>query len=259
MQKSNVVSKKTIENAIYFLVMFAAAAITPFIAKPLAKLFDGITMDWSERGQLREFFVQLITCLFWGLEWLALYYVNKKRKAAKTSNDVESEISEQAEVLAEAAVADAAIKKKRFLPMTNLVFLLGITVVCVFVLSAQIDFQVKPFYDIGEKISLSGLVVKGSILVGNIIKCIWTVLLLRYALRFATALTENTKLAQYSWVKWCITGALVFLYGVYDVLITANPFAWTYLLFYVAFTLVYYLMEKNEKKSFLLIFFIYIF
>ena len=65
---------------------------------------------------------------------------------------------------------------------------------------------------------------------------------------------ENLK-----WLVWVGVGFLLLGFGVYDVLMSANPFAWTYLLFYVAFTAVYYFAERNNVKAFLLIFFIYIF
>lgn len=253
-------TRKCLGNAVCFVVMFVCAAVTPFIAQPIAKLFDGVTMDWSQRGQLRDLFIQLFTCIFWGLEWLGIHLAYKKYKEKSAAVNVGFE-TPTALADAELAVADAKPqeKEKRFLPITNVLFLLLITVVCIFVLSVQIDFQVKPFYDLGEKISLAGLVVKGSILAGTIVKCVWPVLLLRYGLRFGEALLQACGVEKSAWLKWCIAGVLLLSYGVYDVLITANPFAWTYLLFYVAFTLVYYLMEKNEKKSFLLIFFIYIF
>ena len=61
------------------------------------------------------------------------------------------------------------------------------------------------------------------------------------------------------YVKWLGVGVLVMLFGTCDVLAFATPFTWTYLFFYAAFTAIYFFTEQSPVKSFLLIFFIYIF
>lgn len=280
MKISGIKTKEFQENVFFYALFFIFAAVTPFIAKPIAVLFDGWKLtQWAEEGGLRGLFEQVLTFIFWAIEYLILWLILNKKQAGDKEN-----VSSLSPALAEAATADAtdkAAKKKakkeralalnkrigfekksELLPIKNLAILTGIVAVCILILSMQIDFQVKPFYDIGEKVSTTGLAVKGSIILGNAIKCIWPTLLLKTAYKASSALMGSfTTLSekQSTLLTWLLTGAAVLVYGVYDVLVTANPFAWTYLLFYVAFTFVYYFAKQDDVKACWLIILIYLF
>lgn len=280
MKISGIKTKEFQENVFFYALFFIFAAVTPFIAKPIAVLFDGWKLtQWAEEGGLRGLFEQVLTFIFWAIEYLILWLILNKKQAGDKEN-----VSSLSPALAEAATADAtdkAAKKKakkeralalnkrigfekksELLPIKNLAILTGIVAVCILILSMQIDFQVKPFYDIGEKVSTTGLAVKGSIILGNAIKCIWPTLLLKTAYKASSALMGSfTTLSekQSTLLTWLLTGAALLVYGVYDVLVTANPFAWTYLLFYVAFTFVYYFAKQDDVKACWLIILIYLF
>lgn len=262
MQKKGEVSKKVIENTVRYAVYFLLVVITPLLAQPVAKLFDWCTLDWAEKGQLREFFHELFTCAFWGIEFLALYFVNRRMKSegGKRNSSITKIENQDLEIQAEVAVADGEKKaEKPLLPMRNIIFLFLISAACVLLISTQIDFQVKPFYDIGKKISTSGIMIKASVIVRNVVKCVWITMLLKSAYTLMEGVLETFKKKKSDWLIWLGVAFLVFCFGIYDVVASKNPFAWTYLLFYLAFTAVYYFAERNDRKSFLLIFFIYIF
>ncbi len=150
-------------------------------------------------------------------------------------------------------------QSKPVLPWRNVGSLLLITVACLLLISLQIDFQVKPFYELGDKITYSELINKGGEIVVNLVKCIWIVMMLRAALGIWQALLEFWDISHVRFLKWIGAGAMLVLFGIYDVCSTGNPFAWTYIAFYVAFTAIYYFTERSEVKTYLLTFFIYIF
>ena len=262
MSVSNAQKKIVIENLIRYGVYFLLAVVTPFVAMLIAPFFDRFVIEWSQKGELREFYVQLFTCIFWGLEFLTGFLIGRKLKAKGIIVGREQLFpvkTEEQELEKEVAAADAKERSAKFLPMRNVIFLFLIVTACVLLISVQIDFQVKPFYDIGEKVSINGLLIKCSVIVGNVVKCIWITLLLKAGYGLMEAFVSALNKENLKWLVWVGVGFLLLGFGVYDVLMSANPFAWTYLLFYVAFTAVYYFAERNNVKAFLLIFFIYIF
>ena len=275
------------KNLARYALFFLAVVLTPLIAEPIAKLFDWCVLDWSSPGQLRGFFTDLFTAIFWIIELVAIilveYFAKRSidKKIGATGLPVlqgeEGQVAPlTTEVEAEAAVADATApettkkgkflrwvnswwKPKPMLPMQNVGILLLITVACILLISVQINFQVKPFYDLGDKTTYSEIINMGGFLVMNLIKCIWIVKMIESALGIWQALMEYNNAARVRFVKWIGAGAMVLLFGVYDVLASANPFMWTYLLFYIAFTAIYYFQQRSGVKTLLLIFFIYIF
>ena len=254
--------KIIIENLIRYGVYFLLAVATPFLAMLIAPLFDGWVIEWSQRGDLREFYTQVFTCIFWGVEFLAGFLIGRKLKSKGIIVGREHLFpvkDEPQELEREIAAADGEARNGKFLPMRNVIFLSLIVSACVLLISMQIDFQVKPFYDIGEKVSINGLLIKCSMIVCNVVKCIWITLLLKSGCSLMEAIVSALNKENLKWLVWVGAGILLFGFGIYDVVMSANPFAWTYLLFYIAFTAVYYFTERNNGKAYLLIFFIYIF
>ena len=249
MKKPIVLTGKFTENLFRYILYFLLVALTPFLAKPTATLFD-----WVSYGQLRVFFTELFTAIFWLLEFAALIVVENSLKK-KLVPETESEAEPSGE----------RKKKKRVKPETpplalwRVGALTGIVAVCILIISAQIRFEVKPFYDIGEKVTGYELLDKIGAIVRNAVKCVWITLFIKSAYAMSEELTPYIKAQGKPWIAWLIAGGLLMLFGVYDVLVWKNPFALTYLLFYVAFTAVYYFAEKRDVKTYLLILFIYIF
>lgn len=246
--KDNAMIKNIAKDVMAYAICLALVIVTPFLAKPLAACFDWCYLKWTSPGSLRFFFQELFTVLFWLAEITALFLLKGK-------------INSTAQSEKELAVTDAQTQEKRILPLKNVGILLLITSVCILIISAQIGFKVKLAYELGEKMTLSQLVGAGGTLLKNIVKCGWILAAIRLSLRifekvFKDLDIEDKRKKLFQWL--CVAGmALVFC--VVDVLVFKNPFVWTYLLFYLAFVAIYYFTEQHLIKSYLLIFFIYVF
>ena len=251
----NFFTKSMTKNLIYYGLCILALVITPFLAKPIAPLFD-----WAGYSLMRGLFKEVFTIIFWAVELLIFNAVRKKLNkqpiAQKNPENIENEAETPTEKPKKAKKEPAPL-----LPMRNVVILSAISIICIFIISLQTGFQVKPIYDIGEKVTGYEIVNKLGWLGTNVAKCVWILLTLgcmdRIAKEAVTSLqvTETKK----KWLIPVITGVGVLIFGIFDVIFYNNAFAWTYLLFYVAFTAVYYLTEKNGLKALLLIILIYLF
>ena len=259
MKKPILLTGKFTENLLRYVLYFLLVAVTPFLAKPMATLFD-----WVSYGQLRVFFTELFTAIFWLLEFVALILIENavRKKFTPQTEEVTEEITEepQGEQLSKKKKKTKRVKVEvPPLAIWRVGVLTAIAAVCILVISAQIRFEVKPFYDIGEKVTGYQLLDKIGAIVRNAVKCVWITLLLKAAYAMSEELLPFLKAQDKPWLGWLLAGAMLMLFGVYDVLVWRKPFAVTYLLFYVAFTAVYYFTEKRDAKTYLLILFIYIF
>ncbi|MBQ8229186.1 MAG: hypothetical protein IJZ32_00655 [Clostridia bacterium] len=254
MKKPIVLTGKFTENLLRYVLYFLLVAVTPLLAKPTATLFD-----WVSYGQLRVFFTELFTAIFWLLEFAALILIENAIRKKLSPQTEESTAEEQEEQSPKQKKAKRVKEQVPPLAMWRVGALTAIAAVCILVISAQIRFEVKPFYDIGEKVTGYELLDKIGAIVRNVVKCVWITLLLKAAYAMSEELLPFLKAQDKPWLGWLLAGAMLMLFGVYDVLVWKNPFAVTYLLFYATFTAVYYFAEKRDVKTYLLILFIYIF
>ena len=285
MQKTNCISKKLMGNIIRYVLVFLAVILTPLLAKPIAKLFDFVELAWSNEGLLRPFFVELFTAIFWLLEWIGFFFLDKylKKRFAQKQENSNSEMETMAtdESVKEAAFADADVgvdaneataqkqkgkkaplfKQTPLLPMKNVAILFLIAAACIVVVTLQIGFKVKPFYELGDKTTYTKMLIKGGEVIRNLVKGIWIVSIMKTALSIMEELPFMAKVQEKTapWIKWLGVCVLAVAFGIFEIFVFANPFVWTYILFYVAFTAVYFFTEQAPVKSYLLICFIYIF
>ena len=232
------------ESVGVYALSFLAVAFTPFLGRWIALLFRNLAY-----GQMNGFFREVTTSLLWAIELIVLGVLLVKRKKKRAAEVLSADTEE--------SVAEA--KNDSLLPVKNVLIMGAITIVCILIISVQIGFKVKPFYDIGEKVTGYQLLDRLGIIIRNAVKCIWIFLILASADGIAGELLCNVKGSVAKYLPYLLTGALTLAFGVYDLLWTQNPFFWTYLLFYVAFTAAYYLMRKQPVKTMLLIVFIYLF
>ena len=144
-----------------------------------------------------------------------------------------------------------------------------ICVSCIFLLSAIVGFQVKPIYDIGEKVTGYEMYTKIAWLCKNVMKCFWIVGIVKACRGMseefvaASSLPENQQ-----WVRWIIQVALLLVFGLFDVFTSVMVYplttrrllvGLTYILFYVVFVPVQALTEGSDTKAFLLTVLIYMF
>ena len=284
MQKTNDVKNNILKCVIRYALIFIAVLITPWIAQPIAKLFDWVALDWSDEGLLRPLFVELFTAFFWMLEWAAFLVLDghfKKQDALKMSAEQDENATETSQPVAEAAVTDSEkannVKKTKkkseplfpktpLLPMKNVVILFAITAACILLVTLQIGLKVKPFYELGDKTTYVKIIIKGGEIIRNLVKGMWIVCILRTALMISEEIVNGCKEKMANWqenqvtlLKWSIVLILTLAFGLFDVIYYANPFALTYVAFYVAFTAIYFFTKQAPIKSYLLICFIYIF
>ncbi len=255
MTKPKFFTAKFIENAIWFSVYFLLVAITPLFARPLAPLFD-----WVGYSQMRGFFTELFVLFFWGGEALLLWgvraYLRKREILAPKPKKEKGE-------------------KASPMPLKNLLIVTGICAACVLLVSIVIGFRVKPFYDIGEKVTGHQLAHRGTAIARNIAKCGWMLAMLRRCKNMAIELYAAYLQGKNTWWIWVIAGAIFMLFGIFDIFTSVVQFpeygfarvtelrqwllALTYFLFYAAFPFVYVCAEERTGKSYLLILFIYLF
>ena len=282
MEKSAQTIKKFTANLLRYLVYFTFVVVTPILTKPIAPLFD-----WAGYGQLRDAFARLFTCIFWVVEIVAIIIVESRIKKSREKKlraalDVDGTLSaalQNGEALKPALdtifrtwtdakpYEDELPPKKEKgkkrqkvkeapLPLLNVFLLTVISSACILLVSVQTEFQVKPIYDIGEKVTGHQLLGKIGTLACNVIMCIWIVFFLHVCYGMAESLTKGCK---EKWLTWLISGAFLMVFGAMDAFSRMGEFSWTYLLFYAVFTLVYCLTKRSGSKTFGLVLLIYIF
>ncbi len=275
MNKPKFFTRKFIESAVHFAVYFLAVALTPLLAKPFAPLFD-----WVGYSALRAMFEEIFVVLFWGIEGLAIYFIEKAVRKRKERLQAEhAQALQMLGVKAPSAPTEEKTdeqvegkKEKRQptppMPLKNLCILTGICAVCIFLVSAVIGFRVKPFYDIGEKISGQELCCAIAVIGRNAFKCIWIVAMLCACKRMADEIVAVEFPDGKEYKSWLIAGGILLLYGIFDIFASVVHYpmggrgwllALVYLLFYMAFTAVYCFAEKHKLKTYFLILLIYLF
>lgn len=241
--------KKLWTNLVRFAVYMAFIIATPFIADLTSPWFVQISYD-----QLTPFFVDIVLTLLWLIEIGAIVVIEKLIKRKATKNAKITEPKEQ-----------TAVKKERkeisVLPLKNLLMIVAIMIGCLVVVGLQIGLEVKPFYDMAQRVTSAYAYLNnlGPIIMA-LAKCLWIILILKAALGMGEAVfgVINAKKVQ-SLLIWLFAGLVLFIFGLYDVLFFENKYALTYVLFYALFPLLYALAKKSDGKYYLIILFIYIF
>ena len=250
MERPKFLTDTFLTNLGRYALCFLPFLIAPVIAKPLALFFDFV-----QYGQWISFFYQLLIGLTWLFSLLALIIVDgqirKKRKKCALATAEQTQMRE---------VLKMPKQKSEKLPLVNVIVLSVIVFFCVIAISAQIGFQVKPFFDIGEKNVAPQLWGKVTVILRNIVKCVWIMYLLNAALKmsgeiFADVTDEKAK----EWLTWIIAGFFLMAFGIYDVVTSCQNFTLTYIIFYALFPVIHCLTRKNNVKSCLIIAFIYLF
>ncbi len=239
-----------------FLTYFLLLAVTPFFAKPIAPLFD-----WIGYSLLRDMFAEIFVLIFWGIEALGLHflekYIAKRRKNGALNTEEEGSKKREKKAKREPVPP---------LPLKNVWILTGISAVCIFLASAVIGFKVKPFYDIGEKVMGYEFWCEIAVIGRNIFKCLWLVAMVGACKGMADEIVRTTCL-QKGYYSSLITGGIFLLFGIFDVFTSVVKYplggrgvllALVYLLFYVAFTAVYYVTKESKGKSYGLFVLIYL-
>ncbi len=251
MTKPKFLTDKFIESAVRFLVYFLAVALTPFLARPTAHIWD-----WVAYGALHRLFTEIHTVFFWLFETIAFHYIGK--------------------ALAHKGRLPSAKEEKpapsgdpwKPMPRKNLWILTGITVGCVLLVSAIIGFKVKPFYDLGEKVTGYDIWCTVGTIGKNAFQCMWAFAMFLNGLRMADEIVRGYALSQKPWLRLLIGGGFLMIFGLFDIFtaVISYPLGWrsallgvAYAAIYAVYPVIYYYAEECRLKSYLLMAFIYLF
>lgn len=192
--------------------------------------------DWVGYGAMRPFFNELFTGIFWLVEILLMGLLWHKKFSRHIFSNPGTKGVE--------------------LPYRRMAVILLVVVACILAISAQIRFNVKPFYDLGEKFNGYELTNHLGIFLRNIIKCMWLVIMIKAMQNFVEQCAPEKKILS----KIPAAGVILMLtVGVYDLVISANNLPLTYFFLYLVYGWLYLLTDRNMIKTYLLVMFIFLF
>lgn len=253
-------SQRFKENIIRYAVYFATVVVVPFITPVFKLVFKSVYY-----GYLQNMIADTFTIIFWCGSFIAIALTSKNRRKKRGVKLPSSDLAIPPEN-EEKEGGMSATKRKSAppLPWKNVGILTAICVFCIFLVSMLIGWQVKPFYDLGEKVmGMTEMLGKIAQLAKNCVKAVWIVLILKCSLAIAEETFQHLPDGRKkTWSVWAGVGALLGLFGLYDVLISAMGtwMTFTYLLaIYPAFVAIYYFTEQRGVKAGLLILLVYIF
>ena len=269
--------QRLLQNIKRYAGYFACMALTALFFRGIfhedSELRFTQAMDLIGYGQMRPCIQNVFIMLFWSME-MAAFYITDKRKIWRKRREVyEScqsvENTEQSQndggrvALKEKSAFIFQKEKAPLLPMRNVVMLLALVAACILIMSAQIDFHVKPFYDLGNNVQGYDLFNRMSNVTLNIVKSVWIVWILHASREIALEISalakkETDKRAVFLGVYM----GLFLLFALYDVLtsgVSLSVGVTYFVLFYPCFVLVDALTKGQTAKSYILIMLIYIF
>lgn len=216
-------------DASVYIIAFLFIILSPMIAKLISPLFDYVGY-----GAMRIFFDELFTSLIWLVEIAIMAVIYGKKLKYSIISNHETKVQE--------------------LPMKRILLIGLVIAACILVISAQIRFQVKPFYDLGEKFNGYELTNNLGIFIRNIVKCIWIVIMAKAAQSFVENIAKKDRI-----VLPAAGIILMATLGVYDLVTGMNNLAVTYFFLYLVYGWIYLLTERSMSKSYLLILFVFMF
>ncbi len=250
-------SQRLKENIIRYAIYFAAVVVVPFITPVFKLVFKRVYY-----GYLQNMIADTFTVIFWCIGFIVIALLARKKKKKERDALQHSNVVIHPET--ELKTEEGKRKGVPPLPWKNVGVLTAISIFCVFFVSMQIGWEVKPFYDIGEKVmGMTEMLGKFAMLGKNCVKVVWIVLILKCSYEIADEvffhLPESGKK---TWSIWGGIGALMGLFGLYDVLISGMTTAMTFtylLVIYPAIVAIYYFAQRRGVKAGLLILLVYIF
>lgn len=181
---------------------------------------------------LREFVVAIIIAFLWICEIAIITIIARKKLDLPLLN--------------------SKVIKTKQLSTVRISILTLIILISILVISSQINWQVKPFYELGFKFTKFDLLGDIGQAILNCVKCTWIILLIS----MGQDLLENIFNT-----KRIIWGGLLLLitFGSYELIAGINELSIVYFILNLVFGLIYLLTDKKIIESFLIILFIYIF
>ena len=215
-----------IKNELIFVISVILMIVGKIIASLAAPLFEQINY-----GQLVECLVNVLNCVIWIVSILCLMlFVRKKTGISILSNPK---------------------TRKQQLDNKNLIALFVIVSISILVISAQIGFQVKPFYDLGMKFTGNELLEHVSVWLLSSVKCVWMVILMKASQAYGERFSKN------KYIPWGGIGLLLTV-GILDLVFVPTTLKFTYFLLNIVFGYGYKLTNQSVAKTYICILLIYI-
>lgn len=219
-----------------FVFSFILLILGRMIAQWISPCFDSLNY-----GQMTPFFMEVLTCLIWAAAMIAIAFVFwKKYGVTLLSNP---------------------LTRGQELENRNLAIVILIIMASIFIISAQIGYQVKPFYDMGVKFTGYQLMENVGGILRNIIKCIWIVFLMSCAQNVGESFAEkkwnSEKGKMLKYIPWGGIAVMLTI-GVYDWVCGMTTLKVTYFCMNLVFGMIYLLTHKSISKTYICVLLIYI-
>lgn len=218
---------QTASLILIYILSIAFIIFTPYPAKLMSLLFSDLGY-----GAMTPMFSELFCALLWAVEIFFL----KKFISKRVDNDIFITKSEA----------------KGPLPLPRLLILTAITVICVILISAQINWQVKLFYDVGSNTTGYGLMKSGGEIVKNAVKCLWMVFLISIGQSLFENFSTKTSVPAGGIILMLTLGALDLASGI-------TLLKLTYVFLYAVFGWIFLITNKNVLKTYFYTWFIFVF
>lgn len=227
------------QYALIFVLSFLLLVLGRILARLISPCFDSLNY-----GQMTLFFMEVTTCLIWSVCLVVLTTLVYRRYGVFL-------------------MSNPATKGKE-LENRNLIAVILIVAAGILIISAQIGFQVKPFYDMGVKFTGYQLMENVGGLLRNIIKCIWMVLMMECTQQIGEHFVQKKKdddpehkIFSIQNIPW---GGIVLMLtiGIYDLVCGMTTLKITYLLLNLVYGVIYLCTHKSISKTYICILLIYI-
>lgn len=215
------------DGILHFFLPLFMIGIIPLFIRPLS-----VRLGYKNYDTISGLLEGLFEALIWSGAIVALYFIRghlQKKKIFREYDDA-----------------------KELICYKNLIIISLIVISMIALMSFQVGFKVKLFYDLGEKLTGFDFFNRGGELVGRIARCAFIPCVCRGA-NLISGIFKN------KYLRIFIYFSMIFLYGLFDVLYFNVGFTLTYLLFYICFGVIYILTRKNLHKTGFLATIIYIF
>ncbi len=221
---------KTLTEKQYIILLICSCIMIVggrLIAQAMSPLFASYNY-----GQMTDFFVEIITCVIWSVMIIGTTILVYRREKVNITFNIRT--------------------RGRELENKNLFAVIIVVVAAIFIISAQIGFQVKPFYDMGVKFTGYEFMANIGGILRNCIKCVWMIIIMECAQAIGEAHCSKP------YIPWGGI-ALMCTIGIYDIVCGMTTLVITYLLMNIVFGVIYMLTNKSVSKTYLSILLIYIF
>ena len=226
MNENQSTRNRLLEGAVNYIFPLIMISLLPILVQPLADKWGYI--NYSSISDLMS---GCILAVLWTLS-LVLFLIFSRRMQKKG-------------IFTVFEGTDELISTRSLLAASAILFCM------ILLISIRIDFKVKLFYDLGEKITGYDIFNRLGDFLKRAFRCAFIPLVCRGAY-----LLSNTIKNRY--IRFALYIVLVLAYGIFEILYDHVAFPVIYGIFYISFAVLFLLMRKNYAKTMTLSLLIYL-